>query len=117
MLKVATKDPDDVDFRHVVWCSRGGLNDGSASDGGDLQGATIDSAAWTVVSGGVTIETTHTNAIDIAGVSYAADTVATVKVSGGTAGAQAVLNCRVATSDGRVLDQAISFDVKENQDV
>lgn len=114
MLTVAEKDPNDIDFRHIIWCSLAGTNDGSTSDDGDLQGATISSAVWSVVSGDVVIDTSHTNAISIAGVSYAANTVATAKLSGGTDGTQAVLNCRITTSDGRTLDQAIVLGVRES---
>ena len=99
------KDPDETDYRVFVWCSKDtGLNDGSASNTGDLQGATISTATVTVASG-LTKDSQHTNAITIKGVTYAANTTATVWLSGGTLGSDYTILCRVVLSDGRTLEK------------
>ena len=99
------KDPDETDYRVFVWCSKDtGLNDGSASDTGELQGATISTATVTVGSG-LTKDSQNTNAVTIKGVTYAANTTATVWLSGGTIDTDYNIHCRVILSDGRILEK------------
>ncbi len=50
-MSLPPKDPNAVDFYHIVWCSEDGTNDGGASDTGELQGATISTTTWTVPAG------------------------------------------------------------------
>jgi hypothetical protein len=109
----ASKDPNAVEPFHIYWCDRDGTNDGSANDDGDLQGATISTATWTVPAG-ITKDSDNTNAITISGVDYAANTVATIWLSGGTADTDYDLLCRITTSDSRTLDKTITIPVREH---
>jgi hypothetical protein len=103
--KFPPKDPDETDYRVFVWCSKKtGLNDGSANDTGDLQGATISTATVTVATG-LTKDSQNTNAISINGVDYDANTTVTVWLSGGTDETSYLINCEVELSDGRVLQK------------
>ncbi len=109
MTSTFTKDPDSLnDPYHVVWCSLDSTNDGSASDDGKLQGATIASSDWTVPSG-LTEASATTSAISIQGVSYATNTVATIYLNGGTAGTDYTVVNQITTSDSpsRTLDRSI----------
>lgn len=108
------KDPQAVEPFFVIWCNEAdGLNDGSAQDKGYLQGATIATSTWTV-DAGITKDSDNKSAVTIAGVSYAADTVATIWLSGGRA--NQVYKCvnRIVTSDGRTQDKTIFITMKEN---
>ena len=106
------KDPDSVEPYFVVWCSADGTNDGTTDDTGELQSATISSATWTVPSG-ITKDSDNTDAVTIAGVSYGANTVAAIWLSGGTAGAAYDIVCQITTSDSRTLDKTITVPVRE----
>jgi len=110
---VFLKDPNAVRPYHVVWCDLSGLNDGSATDDGELQGATISTMAWTVPSG-ITKDSDHKNALTIQGVSYGVNTVCTIVLSGGTVNTDYDLVCRITTSDGRTLDQTITIMVRQS---
>lgn len=101
-----TKDPNSVEPYFIIWCDIDGTNDGSTGDAGELQGATIGSATWTVPSG-LTKDSSNQNAGTIAGVSYAVNTVATIWLSGGTAGETYDVSCRITTSDSRTLDKTV----------
>lgn len=105
------KDPNSVEPYFIVWCDADGTNDGSASDTGELQGATISTATWTVPSG-ITKDSSNQNAVTIKGVSYGVNTVATVWLSGGTDGTDYDLLCRITTSDSRTLDKTITVPVR-----
>jgi hypothetical protein len=109
---VPAKDPDSVEPYHFVWCSKDGTNDGTASDTGELQSATISSATVTVDSG-LTKDSDNTNAVTIAGVSYDINTVVTVWLSGGTANTDYNVLCRITTSDSRTLDKTMIVPVRE----
>lgn len=105
------KDPNSVEPYFVVWCSKDGTNDGTASDTGELQGATISTVTTTFPSG-ITEVSNNTNAVSINGVSYAVNTVVTLNTSGGTAGQSYSVNVRITTSDGRTLDKTIIIPVQ-----
>ena len=111
MSDLPAKDPDNVEPYHIVWCDKDGTNDGSTTDSGELQSATISTSAWTVPSG-ITEDSNNTAAITIAGVSYGANTVATIWLSGGTAGNVYELTNQITTSDSRTLDKSICVRVK-----
>lgn len=108
---VASKDPNNVEPYFCVWCDEDGTNDGSAEDGGDLQGATISTATWTVPTG-ITKVSSNQDAVTIAGVTYAVNTVATIWLSGGTNRVDYPLVCRIVTSDGRTLDKTMVVPVR-----
>lgn len=84
------KDPADVDYRSIDW------NDELGTDG-----ETISSVAWTIPSGLT------------AGAQYHAAGVATTWLSGGTAGTEYVVTCRITTSAGRVLERSARLVVRE----
>ena len=105
------KDPDAVDCYYLVLCSRDGVNTGGATDTGELQGATISSATWTVPSG-LTKASSNQAAVTIQGVAYAVNTVAAVWLSGGTDGVDYLVSCRIVTSDGRTLDHSVMLQVR-----
>lgn len=111
MLFWPPKDPDEIDFRFAVWCDLDGTNNGGAADDGELQGATISTSTWTVPVG-VTKVLDDTNAISIHGVSYAINTVCTIKISGGTAGNTYDLVNTIVTSDGRTLSRTFRLPVE-----
>ena len=112
-INVPSKDGNNVEPYFFIWCDRTGLNDGSASDNGELQGATISS--FTVTAGsGLTLDSSNKNAVTIRGISYSANTVVTAWLSGGTDGTDYDVLCRVVLSDGRTLDQTIRVPVRTN---
>lgn len=113
IIPVPSKDPNNVEPYHFIWCDRDGTNDGSASDNGELQGATISSFTITVTSG-ITVDSSNKNAVTIRGISYSVNTVVTVWLSGGTVGASYDVLCRVVLSDGRTLDQTIRVPVESS---
>jgi hypothetical protein len=107
-----TKDPDAVDIFHIVWCDLDGTNDGSATDDGKLQSATISTSSWTV-STGITKDADNTNSVTIQGVTYDANTVANITLSGGSDDSNYSLTNRITTSDSRTLDKTITIMVRE----
>ena len=109
---VPPKDPNEIKPYHVVWCDKDGTNDGSANDDGELQSATISTSTWTVPTG-LTEQSSNKNAVTIKGVSYLINTVATIWVSGGTAGNDYDVLNRVVLSDGRTLDKTITIPVRD----
>lgn len=111
-IALPPKDPEDIDPYHVVWCAANGLNTGGVNDDGELQGATISSVAWTAPDG-ITKASDNTNTVNVARVSYATNTVATIWLSGGTHGTDYTLTCKITTSDGRTLSQSIVVPVRD----
>jgi hypothetical protein len=105
-----SKNANDVEPFFIVWCDKDGTNDGTTTDEGELQGATISASSW-VVPTGITADSDNTDAVSIAGVSYAINTVATVVLSGGTPNTTYRLTNRITTSDGRQLSKAIDIKV------
>jgi hypothetical protein len=106
------KDPNSVEPYFIVWCDEDGTNTGATTDGGELQGATIATATWTVPTG-ITKDSSNQNLCTIAGVSYAVNTVCTIWLSGGTTGEDYPLNCSITTSDSRTLQKTIVVPVRE----
>lgn len=109
------KDPNNTnDPYYVVWCSlETGLNDGSINDTGELQGAQIASVEWTVPSG-ITKDSDVKTAVTIKGVTYGANTVATIFLSGGTHEVNYEILCRITTNHtpARTLDKTIIVPVR-----
>lgn len=87
-IPVYDKDPDSVELFSVNWAHR-------------LGSATISSSSWTVASGITLVSDSETS------------TVATAKLSGGTAGTTYRCTNRVVTSAGETLDQSIDVHVTE----
>jgi hypothetical protein len=111
-----TKDPNNVEPYFFIWCSKKtGLNDGSASDTGELQGATITSYTVTVPAG-ITKDSDNKSAVTIHGVNYAISTVVTVWLSGGTDGTDYDVLCRIVTNEtpARTLDATMTIPVRSN---
>ena len=106
------KDPNSVETFTVVWCAKSNLNDGSASDTGALQGATLSTAAASVPTG-LTLGSENTNATTIHGTSYDVNTVHNIPLSSGTAGTEYDVISHVTTSDGRTLDKTITIVCRE----
>ena len=106
------KDPGSVEPFHVVWCSPDNTNDGSTSDSGALQGETISASDWTVQTG-ITEDSANTNAVTIQGVVYGANTVATIWLSGGTAGTDYTIVNDIDTSGSRTLEHTIIIMVRD----
>lgn len=106
------KDPANIEPFFVVWCDETGLNDGSALDNGELQGATIATSVWTVPAG-ITKDSDTTNAANLHGVSYAIDTVATIWLSGGTADNTYSIVNTITTSDSRTLRRTVTIRVED----
>ncbi len=111
-MSLPPKDPNDKDFYHVVWCSEDGTNDGSESDTGELQGATISTSTWTVPEG-ITKVSDNKDALTMRGDSYDANTVSNILLSSGTDGTDYELLCRVVLSDTREKDKTITVPVRE----
>ena len=108
-----TKDPENVEPYYIIWCDMDGTNSGASSDDGELQGATISTATWTVPSG-ITTTASGVAAVTIRGVSYAANTVTTIWLSGGTDRTNYDISCLVTLSDGRILDKTITIPVRSH---
>jgi hypothetical protein len=106
-------DPSDTDKRHAVFCDRSGLNDGSNSDDGALQGETISTIdSVTVTSGTLTVDSSNKNSTTIQDITYAVDTVVNVWLSAGTAG-DCVVAVEVTTSDSRTLNRSFTIEVRD----
>lgn len=92
------KDPDSIEPFFFVWCADDGTNDGSADDTGELQGAVIASYTVTVQSG-LTKASDAKTAVAIGGVTYPVNTVVSVWLSGGTAGQDYTVACKIVTNE------------------
>ena len=111
-ISVPSKDPQNKEPYFFIWCDlKTGLNDGSASDDGELQGATISSYTVTVPDG-ITKDSDNKNAVTIHGVTYAINTVITVWLSGGTVDQDYDILCHVVLSDARELDMTMRLPVR-----
>lgn len=105
------KDPSDSDWRHAVWCDEDGTNSGAAADDGELQGATISSYVITTPAG-ITLTSDNKSAVAVRGVSYGANTVINLFITGGTEGATYDFIITVTLSDGRVLSRTFRLPVR-----
>jgi hypothetical protein len=102
----------NVEPYYLCWASKAtGLNTGAEADTGELQGATISTATWTVPTG-ITKDSSNQSQVVIHGVTYAVNTVCTVWLSGGTAGVDYTLTCTIVTSDSRTLVDTITVPVR-----
>lgn len=95
------KDPSAI-TDYAIDLAHGGANDGTSTDPGWLQGDTINSVAWTVPSGITSTTNSHTN------------TIATIWLSGGTAGTDYLVTARVTTAAGRVDDWSLLIKVRDS---
>jgi hypothetical protein len=114
-LVVASIDANETDLRHVIWCSADGTNDNGTGDTGELHSETISTSTWSVVNSGAAATLSGSlAAITIRGVVYAINTVATVTISGITAGDDGKLTLlnRIVTSGSRTLDTTVEMDVE-----
>jgi hypothetical protein len=93
-------DPDAKLPYSIDW-ARGGSNDGSSADLGWLQGDTIAASSWTVPSGLTEVSDSFT------------DTVATIIISGGTAGTIYEVVNHITTALGLEDDRTITLNCKE----
>lgn len=98
---VLFKDPNAT-LDYAIDLANGGLNDGSSTDTGWLQADTISSVSWTVPTG-ITSTTSSNTA-----------TVATIWLSGGTAGTDYLVTARVTTASGRVTDVSLLIKVRSS---
>jgi hypothetical protein len=112
MKYMPAKHPNNVEPYFFIWCDEAGTN--VSGDNGELQGATINTIASLTVTSGLTIASSNKNAVTIKGISYAANTVVTVWVSGGTDDTDYTLSCKITTSesDARTLEQAFIIPVR-----
>jgi len=107
-----TKAATAVEPYFLAWCTvASGLNDGSVSDTGELQGATISTVTWTAPTG-ITVASSNQNQVIVHAVTYAVNTCCTVWLSGGTAGTDYTLTCTIVTSDSRTLVDTITVPVR-----
>lgn len=110
---IPTKDPSSIEPYFFVWCSEDGTNTGSATDTGELQGETISTYTVTVPSGITKVSDAKTS-VTIQGVTYGANTVITVWLSGGTNRSEYDITCQIVTSGGRTLEVTRSLRVVES---
>src|SRR3990172_6649420 len=104
MPSLPPKDPNAIEPYFIVWCDPTGINTGAAADHGELQGATILTATWTVPTG-ITKASSNQGAVTIHGITYPVNTVCTIWLSGGTDGTDYDLSCLITTSDLKTLDK------------
>ena len=111
-----SKDPDSVEPYFIIWCDEDGTNDGTASDKGELQSATISTTTWTLAggTGALVKDSENENEVTIAGVTYGANTVATIWLSKGVADTDEDISCEITTSDSRTLEKTITVPVREH---
>ncbi len=112
MADIFIKDPNSVETFTVVYASKSNLNDGTASDSGELQGETISTAVATVPAG-ITLDSDNQNQTAIQGVTYAINTVHNIVLSSGTAGTDYAILSRITTSGNRTLDKTITIICQE----
>lgn len=107
-------DTVDVDIRHAIWCDKTGLNDGSVSDFGELQGATISTIGSITVSPatGLAINSSNKNITTIHGITYGINTVVNVWMTA-TANGDYVVTIPIVTSDNRTLNRAFAITVRD----
>lgn len=95
----------DADWYYFVFSdAQTGLNDGSANDDGELQGATISSSDnVSVPAGGAVVKSAENkSAVTIRGVTYPVNTIVACKLTSSTPGEYSI-TCQITTSDSRTL--------------
>lgn len=105
------KHPDSSEPYFVVWCDPTGVNTGAAADEGELQGQTISAVEW-ILPDGLTKVSETTGAVTIDGVSYGANTVSTVVLSGGADGSFYEITVRITTAT-RILAKTFILPVSK----
>ena len=113
-LKFAPLDPNETDFRVMVFCSADGTNDGTSSDTGELQGATISSHTAVAVNSSITVSSSNTSAITWRGVTFAINTAVTFWVTGGTPPNNGEVLVEIVTSDGRTLQKTAVLPIRSD---
>jgi len=99
----------DIDNRFVIWCDTDNTNDGSTTDDGYLQGATISTSSWTLDTGLTEVSEGQASVV-IDGVTYAINTVATINLSvdaASYAGSKLTARNTITTSDSRTLNHTL----------
>ncbi len=108
------KDPNAVESFYVVYCSKDNTNDGGANDTGQLQGATISTAAAQgMPNGTLVLDSESKGSVTIQAITYDINTVHIMTLSAGTAGTTYDVTSRITTSDSRTLDKTITIVVRE----
>ena len=107
-----SKDTNDTDFRVLPLCSEDATNDGTASDTGELQGATISSHTAVAQDASITVDSSDLASISYQGITYAVNTAVTIWLSGGTIGTDGEVLVTVTLSDGRVLDETVKIPIE-----
>ena len=105
-------DPNETDFRVLVFCSPDGTNDATSSDTGELQGATISSHTAVAVDTTVTVNSSNSSAITWRGVTYGINTAITAWVTGGTVGTTGKVLVEIVTSDSRTLQETMEIPIR-----
>ena len=106
-------DTVDADYRHAIFCDPTGLNDGSATDDGELQSATISSitSITALPATGLADDDGSLAEVTIRGDTYAVNTAVTVKLTATVVGNYEVI-IKVATSDSRALTRRFAIKVE-----
>ena len=105
------KDPANIEPYFFVLCDlKRGTN--VSGDNGELQGATISTITSVTATTGLNVDSSNKNAVTIDGISYGVDTVVTAWLSGGTAGTEYTVTCKVTTSDSRTLEYSMIVPVE-----
>lgn len=110
-IELPPKHPSSVEPYFIVLCDEDGTNSGASTDTGELQGATISSYTVTAPTG-IVKDSDNKNAVEIAGVSYAVNTVITFWVSGGTANTDYTFTWTAVLSDSRTLAGSVVVPVR-----
>ena len=117
MEKLADKDPADVKDYHNCWASPD--NDNESTDNGLLQGDTISgtNSTWVITGPDSSLtkvsDLVQDSAVKIQGITYPADTVTTIWLSGGTPGNTYTLTNKIITIGNRTLERSFQIDVKQ----
>ena len=113
-IKMPDKHPDSIEPYFIVWCDIDAKNDGSTTDDGELQGAEIATCEWILPDGIESIDD-NIDAVTINAVDYAANTVSTIWLSGGSSGSEYRLTCIITTDETpvRTLAKTIIIPVWE----
>lgn len=115
MQTAPAKHPASIEPYFFIWCDKTtGLNDGSSSDKGELQGATIATIVSVTADSGLTVDSSNKSAVTIQGVSYGINTVVTAWLSGGTDQNDYRVTCKITTSDSRTLSATALVPVRSS---
>lgn len=107
------KHSGDIDWFYVFYCDPTGLNDGSAADRGILASATIASHTVTVPSG-ITKVTDNRSSVTFEGVTFPANTLIAVQLSGGVNGRSYDVDFVATLSDGRIIERTRTLKIRDD---